>query len=469
MQFKQHSSAVVLGAGIAGLLAAQALSKHFSQVTVLDRRTLDENQDFTKGVPQSDHLHVMLQRGQTIIDRMFPGIIEECAKSSDMSNDWGTETYWNNPFGVLPNQKSPIKTWHFSRGTLDRQILKRLKASPNVIITSGKIRGLMGSFGQVTGVEFESTDTGALNQLTADLVVDCRGRTSPLIDDLEALGYPKPPITKVDNELGYSSQFFQLPEGERASWKLTYLQVREGIHSRGGALCEYADGKVIAILIGYGDDRPTADQEAFLAFARSLPNKKIFADLERATPLGKPKTWRNLGNCRRHFGRMKAWPRGLIALGDVACHFNPVYGQGMTVAAVEAEAFEKALQRRHKSGWELAFQQKIERLVMVPWLMSVTEDQRSEKANPGLATRMLHTYLDHVLRGAVRDPVLHGAFLRVMHMVSSPASLFSPFILGRVATRSVGRFFQPPSAPSTLRTHDELLPLLLQAKTLSKP
>ncbi|MCB9760624.1 MAG: hypothetical protein H6739_12350 [Alphaproteobacteria bacterium] len=446
---RPSSSAVVLGAGVAGMLAAQALSKHFGTVTLLDRRPLDADGTFTTGVAQSDHLHVMLQGGQFVIDRAFPGLMEECAVSPDMTNDWGPETFWVSPFGPYPQQKTPVTTWQFSRKILDRRMLKRLMALPNVSVRSAKVRGLVGEPGRITGVEVDLPEAEGPTVLHADLVADCRGRNSPLVKELVGLGYPEPPITRVDNQLGYASQFFQLPEGETATWKLTYLQAREGIHDRGGALCAYADGSLIAILIGYGDDRPTADPQEFLAFARSLPRAEVFADLERAQPVGNPKIWRNLGNCRRHFGRMARWPRGLIALGDAACHFNPVYGQGMTVSAIEAEALDKLLAGTpdpRSQPWERAFQQKLERLVLVPWTRSVTEDQRSRQANPSLPTRVLQGYVDQVLRGAVQDPVLHSAFLRVMHMVSSPASLFSPPILARVMARSAGRRLRPPPA-----------------------
>ena len=83
--------------------------------------------------------------------------------------------------------------------------------------------------GRVTGVKLGG------EVLQADLVVDCRGRSTPVVEELQAMGYPEPPTSKVDNELGYSSQVFSLPPGEQASYKLVYLQVRPGLVERGGA------------------------------------------------------------------------------------------------------------------------------------------------------------------------------------------------------------------------------------------
>lgn len=404
---------------------------------------MDAEGAFHQGVAQSDHLHVMLQGGQIAIERVFPGLMQECAADDEMTHDWGPETYWINPFGPFPRKKTSVRTWQFSRKTLDERMLRRLLQIENVSVQTARVLGLVHEAGRVTGVRVAATGEGAEEAvMSADLVVDCRGRNSPLVRELREMGYPEPPTSRVDNILGYASRFFQLPPGEEASWKLTYYQVRQGVNNRGGALTAYADGSLIAILIGYGDDRPNADEDEFMAFAESIPDPVIFADLKRAAPAGKARIWRNLGNCCRHFGRMSSWPRGLIVLGDAFCHFNPVYAQGMTVAASQAAALADVLGETRdlqSQPWEATFQKRLEKLVTVPWMMSVTEDQRSEDANPGLSTRMLHTYLDQVLQGAIDDTVLHNAFLRVMHMVSSPALLFAPWIMLRVLGRSAQR------------------------------
>jgi 2-polyprenyl-6-methoxyphenol hydroxylase-like FAD-dependent oxidoreductase len=446
------SSAVVLGAGIAGLLAARVLARRYGTVTLVDRRPRGDDGWYAQGVPQSDHLHVLLARGQLILERTFPGLLAECAATTGARNDWGATTFWANPFGVHPQHESGVATWQFSRARLDRAIYGRLADIGNLHVRSAHVRGLIGDGpgGRIQGVWLhdDGEDPDARIELRADLVVDARGRSSSLVDELKALGWPAPPISQVDNELGYSSQFFALDDGQRAAWKLVYLQVRPGLVDRGGALCEVEDGKLVATLIGTGAHRPGAGQDELLAFAESLGHSQIADALRRATPLGAPKLWRNLGNRRRHFGRMQAWPRGLVVMGDALCTFNPVYGQGMTVAAVQAEALEQQLARMDDpttAAWEAGFQRRLERLLFIPWFMSTTEDQRNRRlANPRLHTRILHGYFDLVLRGAVRDRTLHTAFLRIMHMLRSPFSLLSPLAAMRVGWRTVQRAFGPP-------------------------
>jgi 2-polyprenyl-6-methoxyphenol hydroxylase-like FAD-dependent oxidoreductase len=459
MTANERSSAVVLGAGVAGLLAARVLARRYGTVTLVDRRPLGDDGWFAQGVPQSDHLHVLLSRGQLILERMFPGLLAECAATTGARNDWGANTFWANPFGVHPQHESGVATWQFSRRRLDRAICARLRELENLHVRSGHVLGLLGDrkTGRIDGVWLEGDDESARVELRADLVIDARGRTSPLTEELQGLGWPAPPVSRVDNELGYCSQFFALGARDRATWKLVYLQVRPGLVDRGGALCEIEDGQLVATLIGTGEDRPEAGQEAFYAFADGLGHPQIAEALRRATPIGAPKLWRNLGNRRRHFGRMKEWPRGLVVLGDALCTFNPVYGQGMTVAAVQAEALEQQLARvadPTHDAWEGGFQRRLERLLFIPWFMSTTEDQRNRRlSNPRLHTRVLHEYFDLVLRGAVRDRTLHTAFLRIMHMLRSPFGLLSPLTAVRVAVRAAQRALQspPPAGPDASR------------------
>jgi 2-polyprenyl-6-methoxyphenol hydroxylase-like FAD-dependent oxidoreductase len=186
-----------------------------------------------------------------------------------------------------------------------------------------------------------------------------------------------------------------------------------------------------------------------------LNHPEISRWIERSNFVGKPKLWRNLSNVRRHFGYMDRWPRGLLVLGDALCAFNPVYGQGMTVGAIEAEALAETLAKVpsiRDTAWEQPFQRKVEKLLFIPWFMSTTEDLRNPKfANPSLFTKILHGYFDLVLRAAVHDRYLHVSFLRIMHMMRSPFSLMGPGALVRVVARTFARAFLPPPAAPPLK------------------
>jgi 2-polyprenyl-6-methoxyphenol hydroxylase-like FAD-dependent oxidoreductase len=438
---------------MSGMLAAEVLARSFAEVVIVDRRPIDAATGaFAASVPQAEHLHVLLKRGQLVLDELFPSILAELAAAGGPVNDWGETTYWVNPYGVHPLHRTEITTLQFSRQLLDATVLSRVAARDNVRMVSARVAGLLGDLQarRISGVVVTARqdDDGKRAELHADLVVDCRGRSSPIVEEMGALGYPAPAVSRIDNEMGYASAFFRT--SRPPPWRLVYVQVRPGLINRGGAVCQIGPDQLVVTLIGTGDDRPGSAPEDFVAFAASA-HPELAAQFADATPLGPPRLWRSLGNVRRHFGRMRRWPRGLLVLGDALCAFNPVYGQGMTVAAVEAAALADRLAKLRDpvaEPWEARFQKHLERLLFIPWLMSTNEDTRNRKfASPNLIARALHGYIDLVLRTAVTDPKTHVAFLRVMHMMRSPFGLMAPGSLARVLVRTSERALSPPPPP----------------------
>ena len=197
------------------MLAARVLSDAFSAVVIVDRRPVDPHTGmFADGVPQSDHLHVLLKRGQQVFDRLFPGILAELATGGGPTNDWGNTTFWVNPYGVHPVHPTEVQTLQFSREALDAAVMARLAARGNIRCVSGRVARLLGGAhdGRIAGVALAPAAEGAApSEVTADLVVDCRGRASPIVDEMKALGYPAPKVSRVDNEMGYSSCLFRVP------------------------------------------------------------------------------------------------------------------------------------------------------------------------------------------------------------------------------------------------------------------
>src|SRR6185295_16675287 len=155
---------------------------------------------------------------QLVLERLFPGVLAELAAGGGPTNDWGNTTFWVNPYGVHPVHPTEVQTLQFSREALDAAVLARLAARGNVRCLSGRVARLLGGSrdgrpdGRITGVALApAADGAAPSELTADLVIDCRGRSSPIVDEMAALGYPAPEVSRVDNEMGYSSCLFRLP------------------------------------------------------------------------------------------------------------------------------------------------------------------------------------------------------------------------------------------------------------------
>ncbi|MFI1768319.1 NAD(P)/FAD-dependent oxidoreductase [Streptomyces sp. NPDC020800] len=177
-------------------------------------------------------------------------------------------------------------------------------------------------------------DTGT--SIGADLVVDASGRTSRLPDWLTELGLPAVTSTVIDAHVAYASRLYAAPDPCTPPW-VAAMEVVQAPHVRRGFMAtRVEDGRLLVTLQGADGDRPPHDPDGFTAFASSLHTP--LADLlARLTPLSSIRPYAHCANRRTHYHRLRAWPDGLIALGDSLCAFNPLYGQGMGVAAMEAE------------------------------------------------------------------------------------------------------------------------------------
>jgi len=191
-------------------------------------------------------------------------------------------------------------------------------------------------------------------------------------------------------------------------------------------------------LSGRLHDHPTADEAGFLAFARDLARPDIYEVIKDAVPLSPISIHKFPANKRRHYERLSCLPDGLVVLGDAACTFNPVYGQGMTVAALEATILRNCLKRHlssHAAGnmtdFSHHFQRSLASVVEVPWLFATSEDFRypeTEGKRP-FGIRLLQNYSQRVSDLTARESFATQSFYEVLNMLKSPAALFHPRIL----------------------------------------
>lgn len=176
-------------------------------------------------------------------------------------------------------------------------------------------------------------------------------------------------------------------------------------------------------------------------------------DLHRAlaasTPHSEIVTHRQPSNLRRHYERLKKLPERLLVLGDAVASFNPVYGQGMSVAIGEAEALDAELSRgalRHGLG--RAFQRRIAPIVDGPWQVATGEDLLFEQT-PGrrtLGSALLGWYGRQVFLASASDLATAHALSRVMHMLDAPPRLLRPAVAARVLGSAL-RERRAPSGP----------------------
>jgi 2-polyprenyl-6-methoxyphenol hydroxylase-like FAD-dependent oxidoreductase len=437
------TTAVVVGASMAGLLAARVLTEHVDQVVVLDRDTLPDDAVPRGGAPQSAHPHALLARGRRGLEELFPGLTEDLLALGVVSGDMQEDFRWVNEGVPMARGRSGLRGLMVSRPLLEREVRRRVLTDPKVSVCERVVvRSLThdgaGRVTGVDGVDRDDPDGPGLRRWEADLVVDASGRQSCAPEWLSALGFTPPEVERVEVDVAYASRHYRREPGH-LDGALGLAMPGTPDNPRGGVLLAQEGDRWICGLGGILGDRPPLDHEGFEAYAASLPSPMLHEVIRSAVPLSEPRRFRFPASVRRRYERLSRSPRGLLVTGDAVCSFNPVYGQGMTVACLEALALRDVLrQGPDRPALAQEFWQAIAPVVDVPWQIAAGGDRRFPGV-PGRAdrrTRLLNGYVTRVQRAAAVDPAVGTAFLRVANLEAPPASLMSPSVLARVVRSS---------------------------------
>jgi 2-polyprenyl-6-methoxyphenol hydroxylase-like FAD-dependent oxidoreductase len=442
-----ESSAVVIGGSLAGLLSARVLSDYFSRVTIVERDVYPEAIEARRGVPQAHHLHALLQRGKQILEQFFPGLSEELVADGAPVVDVANDVAWLTPAGWGVRFPSNMAAISFSRSLLDWHVRRRVRQIPNVAFIEGcDVEGLVAEAGTVTGVALRSDEDGG-HILPADFVVDASGRRSRAPKWLESLGYDAPPETVINARLGYASRLFRGVGGFKSgaldtTAACTFIQAAPPHHKRGGIIFPIENGLWILTVVGGDADYPPSDEAGFLEFVRSLRSPIIYDAVKNAEPVTPVHTYRATENRRRHYEQLKRQPERFVVIGDAACAFNPVYGQGMSTAAIGAEALASllAVRRGDLKGFASRFQRELARRNSAPWTMATGEDCRYEGTEGGRVdrmTRFMHGYMNCVMQLATKDVQVRRVLLEAFNLLIAPTALFRPSILVKVAAQAL--------------------------------
>jgi 2-polyprenyl-6-methoxyphenol hydroxylase-like FAD-dependent oxidoreductase len=447
---------VVLGASMAGLLAARVLADHYQHVTIVERDELPPIGQHRKGVPHGRHLHALHARGREILDELFPDFTAEATAAGAVGGDLLANLRWQFPDAQLRQQDAGLPLLFASRPFLEGHVRERVLGLPQVkVLERCSVAGLLVAPDgrEVTGARVNDAE-GQLMEIEADLVVDATGRGSRTPLWLSELGYQAPAQDKVEVGLGYSSRTYRLRPGALGHDQML-LTVGTPDNPRMGALAVMEGGRHMLSVGGICGDYPPTDPAEFVS---SLPTGDIAAALDGAEPLGDPVTFRFPASTRNRYERLSEFPAGLLVIGDAVCSFNPIYGQGMTVAALQALALRRFLSagqsagQAGRAGTALRFFKDIATVIDVPWDIAVGADLGYPQV-PGARpakVRFINAYLRKLQAAAVEDGELALSFVRVLGMVDRPEGLMRPGTMLRVLRGNLRRPASPRAASATI-------------------
>ena len=413
--------ALVIGAGMAGLLAAAALADRFARVTVIERDELVDTPAPRRAVPQGRHAHALLPSGHQCLEELLPGISGELVAAGAQ------------PYRALTTMRCSLGGHQLARADMGRDSLvagrplietvvrRRLQRSERIeLIDRCAVAGLTATDGRVTGVRI------ADEHVAAELTVAATGRGGRLTGWLEALGRPRPVEERLAVDIAYASCHLRLEPGALGGDRLVLIGARPGL-PRTLALFAQERERWLLSLGGYAGHHPPRDRAGLLAFAATVAPADVVDVIRAAAPLDAIVGHRFPANARRRF---RALPAGLVPIGDALCAFNPIYGQGMSVAALQAVALRDSLRRG--PGAERRYLAAADRVIDRAWRLAAGGDLAVLPGRPPLGARIANAYLQRLFAAASDDPELAAAFLAVSGMTEPARTLLHPTIARRV-------------------------------------
>jgi flavin-dependent dehydrogenase len=444
---------VIIGASLAGLFAAAAAATAGARTMIIERDVLPDQPVPRKGVPQGRQPHVLLHRGLLAAEELVPGIRGDLLSHGAVPIDTGTIA-WLGEYGWLPTWIPAYQTVSATRPLLEHLVRQLVCDLDGVTIREGvRATDLRRNARHWQVVCEEAT------VVQADLVIDASGRGSRLPHWLGELGIPVTEPLTIDAHLGYACRTYRCIGEPPIDIAVVIAATPQT--GRGALAIPVEDGQWLIIAGGYGDRRPSRVVEEFDEFLATLPDPAIFDLTRHLEPVSDIAIHRQTGNRRNRYGKSRAWPAGLLAVGDAYCAFNPVYGQGITVAACQALLIRDALKHDrtpagHGPVETRRLQRRIGAAADLPWTVATTEDLRhpSSTGSQSRLQRLVGLWTAELARLAAHgDRGAFLAFARLYHLMASPAILFNPAVIFsacRAAVRGMPEVNPRPRALNAL-------------------
>lgn len=433
---KVGDNAVIVGGSVAGLVTARVLTDAFDQVTIIERDSLPDNPAPRRGVPQGEHIHVLETAGRNTFEDLFPGYGEELISAGGLIIDLLSEFYHFEQGDFLADGPTRMPIYYATRPLIE-QILRRRVVALDDVTLQAECQFIDYQFDDATetveGVTVRNDGSQERN-LAADLVVDASGRTSKTPSWLDEHGFESPAIEEVTIDVAYSTNIIERPADDRR----TFFIPPEPGRPRGVGMFPIEDERWQTTLLGVHSDHPPTERDAFIEFAKSLPVDEIGRLLETQPWVSDEITHYPFpSNQRSRYEELDDFPDDLVVIGDALCSFNPIYGQGMSVAALEALQLHHTLAANGREEVGIRFFDRAAEVVDSPWSIAVGGDfVFPETTGPKPSgTDFFNWYLDRYIQAAHSDGKLREALVRVFMLEEPPTSLLKP--------QNVWRVFKP--------------------------
>ncbi|RBL89467.1 FAD-dependent oxidoreductase [Chitinophaga flava] len=401
--------AIIIGGGMAGLMTARVLADFYEEITIIDRDKISTSPDPRPGTPQARHPHHLTPKGRMILEQLFPGLNETLLKNG-AHNSKGKEILFDYPFGHI-NLQTPTEDAACSRSMLEWHIHQYVQRLANISFLNSVT---------VTDLKFVSQEnricgiTGRGEQqlpveLSADLVVFAGGYHSHLPDWLKRYGYEVPQPEILTTDIGYSTRHYSIPGEQIPHWDLLHIEKRKNGNTP-TCVVSFMEGEVMEIILGnIGGLYPPTTTEAFEQELSELNNDVLTGILRTATPLEAPRGYRMKQVFRQHYEKMPDWPAGLLVIGDALCSFDPIYGTGITVAALQAASLQTMLSKNQLQpipDFEVSYLKAVQHIIEPSWWINAVADLRHPAvqhiySEPLKNIAFAQAFLDKILEFAV--------------------------------------------------------------------
>lgn len=421
---------------MAGLMAARVLADGYERVTLLERDPLPDDPEGRRSVRQSEHVHVMQEPGRVILNDFFPGYQEELQSEGGLVINAAKKLQFYEGGDYITDPETDLPMQCASRPLFEHIVRRRVANIESVTLREEChcIDYLTDhTDSSVAGVAFR-TPSGDTGTVLADLVVDATGRTSRISLWLDDHGYHQPPVDRVSINLAYSTVTITRPAGQDEA----YLVSPSAPDTRGGAAIPIEGNRWIVTLFGMHGDHPPTERDEFITFADTLAAPTIAELLTEQTWLSEEIHQYPFPSSQwRHYESLDDYPTGLVVTGDAIMSVNPIYGQGMSAAALDALQLHHTLaEGKHNIGPR--FLQRAEEHLTVIWQIAVSSDfEFDETVGPKpLGTDLFNYYISRLVHTAHTDKQVAEAFTRVLRLEKQPITLLRPNIMIRVLTPS---------------------------------